>query len=340
MSPFAFGIFAVLSFVMFHEDEAAYRRYAHIVGISIPFLLLPAVIECPWPTLYLGWVLVAAVDAAFTAARNDLVDTSDCTIFGLDTTKLEPAYAVVSTLICLAAALLGLLLGHALFGHLYKHQECIVGIWDVDKEKSVEFTINGYVLIQPKSSQYNGQARFRWVDRNTLEIFSSGGFMKKSQTDRYAVEFLSQNEMLLVAEGYSNFDDKIFDTYRLFPNIAGKLRRAGTSPTNESEAQPNPALLGRWIKPDSRNEANEMESIVITAETLLYLKPSVWLRKINQRTTPLKWVSGTKAKLVASKGTVQFDIVSNNEIIVSTQNVGYDDFQGIDGLYRRADRKP
>ena len=99
-------------------------------------------------------------------------------------------------------------------------------------------------------------------------------------------------------------------------------------------------MLGRWIKPDSRNEFKEMESIVITAETLLYLKPKVREYGMDQYTTPLKWVSGTKAKLKARNATVHFDIVSNNEIIVSTQDIGYGDFRGIDGLYRRVDRKP
>jgi hypothetical protein len=232
-----------------------------------------------------------------------------------------------------------------MFGQLYKHQEWIVGIWDLDNKMSVEFTTNGSVLIHSKNNS-QVQAKFRWSDRNnTLVIRSSGSFMD-SQTVRYTVEFLSQNEMVLVLQERRMFDGHGSDQ---FLNIAGKLIRTGTPPTNrtvtqpnpatnESKAQPNPVLLGRWVKTDFRNNANQMESILLTARTLSYSKPKMRGHGMYQYTTQLTWVSDTKAMLEVVDVTLQFNIVSDHAIIVSSRNVGFSNFEGIDGHYLRADR--
>ncbi len=388
-------------------DSKARRVVLGLTCLALPFVLLPAVVECPWPTHFLAWVLVTGADAVLTvwmfggkrtvgtgesgdpalrgteatyligksqigpvpsetladlAGQGVINDetyiwikggvigkdwvrfktlkdklprrekSTDAmpgwTLFGEQMTQLEPKRSALGGVGCLACVVLSLFISGWLFGASSSMRQQIVGTWELRDGDTVEFTREGAALHRGRHGTTD-QGRYKLTGSRTLEVITSSGFMSK-HTDRYTVEFSSPDEMVLVAQERGIFDGNDRGS---FPTIAGKLARADAKPATTVE--PDARLLGRWVKADSRTDAGEEESIVVTAQTLLYAKPKVRMFGLDQHSTPLSWATSTKAKLAKGNGSIQIEVVSDKEIVVSFQGRSLD-FDKVTGRYRRA----
>jgi hypothetical protein len=233
-----------------------------------------------------------------------------------------------------------------------KHREWIVGTWERNDGKPVEFTSGGAVLHQGDYGT-TSQGRYKLVGSNTLEITSDSDYIVSGK-QRYTIEFKSQNEMVLVAEKRGVSD--VTHAPGNFPDLAGKLTRANAATVSTETVQPDPRFTGVWTKPDDAGSNMPYDgrhwranySLTVTSTTLNWTYVEQVGRGPSNVNTSCRyrWTKTNEIQLLDAKTdngakqivTIRLEFISDQELILIVENeekLKYNPFAYLKGKFRR-----